>query len=240
MTADVSEASAVYEVNLKVSKLDFEKLEESFGIKKVIGGKGDLSASLTAKEKGHGNLISDLDGTLSLRGDNLVSYTMDLDKVLSTYASSQKFHLVDLGAYFIVGPLGAVALKGYHYGDFYYQTQGGKGAITQFVSHWMIRKGEADATDCALATHHNRVVLRGKLDLVGERFENVTVALLDDKGCAIFKQGLSGSFSSPRVGTLSAVESLAGPFFDLYRRAKRFVQGGKCEVFYSGSVQQPR
>jgi len=66
------------------------------------------------------------------------------------------------------------------------------------------------------------------------------VALLDDKGCPRFKQSISGSFGSPSVGTVSAVESLAGPFLNLYRKAKRFVQGGKCEVFYDGTVQQPR
>ncbi len=240
VTVDESEADATYEINVKVSTLDFDKLEVFFGTNKVIGGKGDLSASLTIKEKAGRVLMSNLDGTFALRGDNLVSYTMDLDKVLSTYASSQKFHLVDLGAYFIVGPLGAVALKGYRYGDIYYQSQGGKGTITQFISHWKIRNGEADATDCALATHHHRVALKGKLDLVNNRFDNVTVALLDDKGCPRFKQSISGSFSSPRVGTVSAVESLAGPFLDLYRKAKRFVQGDKCEIFYDGTVQQPR
>ena len=66
------------------------------------------------------------------------------------------------------------------------------------------------------------------------------MALLDDKGCAKFEQGISGPFGSPSVGTVSAVESLAGPFLSLYRKAKRFVQGDKCEVFYDGSVQQPR
>ncbi len=240
VTIDESEADATYAINAKVSKLDFDKLEVFFGTNKVIGGKGDLSASLTVKEKGRRVLMSHLNGAFALRGDNLVSYTMDLDKVLSTYASSQKFHLVDLGAYFILGPLGTVALKGYRYGDLYYQTQGGKGTITQFISHWKIKNGQAEATDCALATHHNRVALKGKLDLVNNRFDNVTVALLDDKGCARFKQSISGSFGSPKIGTVSAVESLAGPFFDLYRKAKRFVQGGKCEVFYNGTVQQPR
>ena len=225
---------------MKVSKLDFEKLEEFFGTKKVIGGKGDLSASLTVKEKGARILMSNLDGTFALRGDNLITYTMDLDKVLSTYETSQKFHLADLVAFFFVGPLGTVALKGYRYGDFYYQAQGGQGAITQFISHWKIQNGEADAADCALATHHNRVALKGKLDLVNERFDNVTVALLDDKGCAIFKQTISGSFDSPQIGMVSTVESLAGPLFDLYRKAKRFAQAGKCEVFYNGAVQQPR
>ena len=113
--------------------------------------------------------MSNLDGTFALRGDNLVTYTMDLDKVLSRYEASQKFHLTDLAAFFFVGPLGSVALKGYRYGDVYYQAQGGKGAITQFISHWKIKNGEADATDCALATRHNRVALKGKLNLVSER-----------------------------------------------------------------------
>jgi uncharacterized protein YhdP len=240
MTADESEADARYEINLSVSKLDFEKLETFFGTTKMVGGRGDLSASLTVKEKGRRVLLSNLNGRFALRGDNLVSYSMDLDKALSKYEATQKFHLVDLGAYFIIGPLGAVALKGYRYGALYYQAHGGHGTITQFISHWKIRNGVADAADCALATHHNRVALKGKLNLVSERYENVVVALLDDRGCPRITQGISGSFDNPSVGTVSAVESLAGPFFDLYRRAKRVVQAGKCQVFYSGSVQQPR
>ncbi len=238
VTVDESEA-ATYEINLKVSKFDFEKLGAFVGTARVIGGKGDLSAFLTVKDKGR-RLLSNLNGTLALGGDNLITYTMDLDKVLSRYEASQQFHLTDLGAYFFVGPLGAVALKGYRYGDIYYQAQGGKGAIARFVSHWRIKNGEADAEDCALATRHNRIALKGKLDLVHERYDNVVVGLLDDMGCAKVKQGISGSFGDPKIGTVSAAESLAGPFFDLFRKAKRFVQGGKCEVFYRGSVQQPR
>ncbi len=239
-TADKSEVDAVYKINVKISKLDFEKLQESFGANKVIGGKGDLYASLTIKEKGSRSLMSGPEGTFSLRGENLVMYTMDLDKVLSSYETSQKFNIVDVGAFFIAGPLSTVAIKGYRYGDVYNQTRGGQGAITQFISHWKINDGMADATDCALATHHNRVALKGKLDLVSERYDNVIVALLDDKGCVKVKQAISGSFGSPHVGAVSAVEPLTGPFFDLYRKAKRVIQGGKCEVFYNGSVPQPR
>ena len=69
----------------------------------------------------------------------------------------------------------------------------------------------------------------------GEKTE-VIVALLDDKGCAKFKQGISGPFGSPQVGTVSTVESLASPIFKLYRKTKRFIQGGKCEVVYNGAV----
>jgi AsmA protein len=238
-TADKSEADAVYKINLKISKLDFEKLEESFSTKKVIGGKGDLNASLTMKEKGNRNLTSGMEGTVSLRGDNLPMHTMNLDEVLSSYEKSQKFNLVDLGAFFVAGPLSTVAVKGYSYGDVYSQTRGGQGTIIQFIARWKIRNGVADATDCALTTQHNRVALKGKLDLVGERYDNVIVALLDDKGCAKVKQGISGPFGSPQIGAVSAVGSLASPVSNLFRKAKSLVQGGRCEVFYNGFVQHP-
>ena len=239
-TADESGADPVYTVNLSVSKLDFEKLEKFFGTSKLIGGKGDLSASLTVKEKEGRNLMSSLDGTFSLRGDNLVTYTVDLDKFLSAYKTTRQFHLVDIAAYFVAGPLGSAALTGYRYGNLYYETQGGRGAITQFISRWTIKKGEADATDCALATHHHRVALKGKLNLVRERYENVTVAILDDKGCATITQTISGPFSSPQSGAANPIDSLTAPIFDLYRKVERFVKDGKCDAFYNGSVQQPR
>jgi len=70
--------------------LDFAKLQESFGTQKVIGGKGDLYAFLMVKEKGDRNLVSSMEGTFSLWGDDLVIYTMDLDKVLSSYETSKK------------------------------------------------------------------------------------------------------------------------------------------------------
>lgn len=238
-TLDTSETDTLYKINLKISRLDFEKLGQSFGIKKVIGGKGDLVATMTLKEKGSRMLMSSLDGTFSLRGDNLVIYSMDLDKVLSKYETSQEFNLIDLGAFFIAGPLSTFAVRGYRAGDLYSQTRGGQGTITHFNSHWKIRRGVADAVDCALATQHNRVALKGRLDLVGERYDAVIVALLDDKGCAKFKQSINGPFRKPRISALSAAESLAGPFSHLYRTVKRFVQGGKCEVLYKGSVQQP-
>jgi hypothetical protein len=240
VVADKTEAGSEYKINLNVLKLDFEKLQESFAIEKLIGGKGDLAASLTVKEKGGHSPIKGLDGTLSLRGDNLITYTVDIDKALSSYEASQTFNLVDVGAFFIAGPLGSAALKGYRYGDVYYQTQGGRGTIKQFVSQWKIKDGVAEATDCALATHHYRVALRGKLNLVNERYDNVIVALLDDKGCAQLKQSITGSFGTPKVGVVSAVESLADPILHLYGKAKRFVQGGKCEVFYNGAVEKPR
>jgi len=238
-TADRSRVNAGYKINLKVSKLDFVRLAESFGAKKVLDGKGDLYASLTMNEKEGRTPLGSVEGTFSLRGDNLLIYMMDLDKVLSSFDATQRFNLVDLGAFFLGGPLGAAALKGSRFGDVYKQSRGGHGIITHLVAQWKIRDGMADATDCALSTHHNRVALKGNLNLVGERYDNVTVALLDEKGCAKFKQSISGPFGSPQVGTVSAVETLGGPVLNLLRKAKGLLQGGNCEVFYNGSVRHP-
>lgn len=238
-TLDKSEADTLYKINVKIAKLDFEKFGQSFGIKKVIGGKGDLAAAVTLKEKEGRTLMNSLNGSFSLRGDNLVIHTMDLDKVLSKYETSQEFDLVDLGAFFIAGPFSTLAVRGYRAGDLFNEARGGEGVITHFNSNWKIRNGVADATDCALATRHNRVALTGRLDLVRERYDNVIVALLDDKGCAKYKQSISGSFLKPQISALGAAESIAGPFSHLYGKVKRFVQGGKCEVLYTGSVQQP-
>jgi hypothetical protein len=223
-----------------VSKLDFEKLQECFGVKKLISGKGDLVASLTVEEKEGRPFLKNMDGTVSLRGDHLITHTVDLDKVLSSYETSQEFNLVDVGAFFIAGPVGSVALKAYRYGDVYYQTRGGQGTITQLISRWKIKGGVADAEECALATRHNRVALKGKLNLASERYDNVTVALLDDKGCVKFKQTITGPFKSPQIGVVNAVESLGSSVMNLYRQGKRLVHVGKCEVFYGGSVKQPR
>jgi hypothetical protein len=235
---DTTVSDFVYKINVKVAKLDVANLEETFRTKRIIGGKADLHASLMMKERKNQFLLSSMSGSVSLRSDNLVTYTMDLDKILTSYESSQEFNLVDLGAFFIAGPLSTLAVRGYRSGDLFNQTRGGQGTITQFISHWQIKDGVAEATDCALSTKHNRVALKGKLDLVNKRYKNVTVALLDNEGCAKFNQSISGSFIHPRIGSLSVVNSLSGPIVNLFSKAKRFIQGGKCEVFYSGAVRQ--
>ncbi len=237
-TADKSQIDAVYRINLKVPKVDFETLEKSLGLKKVLGGKGDLHASLAVKERRSRRLMSSMDGTFSLRGDHLVIYTIDLDRFLSSYETSQEFNLVDVGAFFIAGPLSTFAIKGYRYWDLYNQTRGGRGDITQFVSNWKINSGVADAEDCALSTQHNRVALKGKLNLVSERYEGVTVAILDERGCSRIEQEVSGPFGSPTISAaVSAMQTLVGPVIDLFKKAQRLI--GKCEVFYNGSVRQP-
>jgi AsmA protein len=91
-----------------------------------------------------------------------------------------------------------------------------------------------------MATNENRVALQGGLDFANERFEDVTVALIDDKGCVRAQQSIHGAFKKPVVEQPSALKSLTGPVVKLLKQVGSFFSGGECEVFYTGSVASPK
>lgn len=90
-----------------------------------------------------------------------------------------------------------------------------------------------------MATQENRVALKGKLDFVTGRFDDVTVALIDAKGCSRVEQKIRGPFHQPEVEQPNVLRALAGPTLSLLGQA-RDLFGGHCEVFYAGSVTPPK
>ena len=89
-----------------------------------------------------------------------------------------------------------------------------------------------------MATQANRMALQGRLDFVGERFDDVTLALVDAKGCAKVKQRVRGSFRQPEVEKPNLLVALAGPALGLLKKGGELL-GQQCEVFYAGSVTAP-
>jgi AsmA protein len=170
----------------------------------------------------------------SLRGDNLRLAIGDLDEKLSRYKSSQSFNLIDVGAVFFAGPLGLAVTKGYNFARIF---QGAEGTtpIRTLVSEWQVEHGVAHARDVAMATRANRIALQGGLDFVSGQYDDLTLAVIDAKGCARVQQKVHGSFLNPVVEKPSALETLTGPTRTLLRQAKKLL-GGKCAVFYAGSV----
>jgi len=165
---------------------------------------------------------------------------IDLDRVLETYEKTQRVSLVDLGAFFITGPLGTLLTKGYDFGSVYAASLGGKSTIQILVSDWRVKNGVAEAQDVAFSTKENRVAMKGRLDFVKERFDDVTVAVVDEKGCVRFTQKVHGSFEHPQVEKVSTLKSLAGPVLNLFEKTSELLKGGECEVFYAGSVKHPK
>lgn len=242
LRADYSDPVPVYQLDYRLAgfQLDefFKSLSPENAQRKKLGdGVLDFTTRLSLRGKSIDELKPSAGGEASLHGQHLSLAIGDLDRKFSRYESSQSFNLVDAGAFFFAGPLALGVTKGY---DFARIFEGGEGstAVRVLVSRWRVEHGVAHATDVAMATEKNRVALKGGLNFVTSRFEDVTVALIDDHGCARAKQKIRGPFSQPEVEKPDVLRTLTGPARALAREAKDLF-GGKCEVFYAGSVEPP-
>ena len=227
-----------YNVRFALPQFHVEEFFKSFSPQKIAEGWMDFSASLSMQGKIFSELRQTLAGQVSLRGKNLTIHGHDLDDELSRFKSSQNFDLVDVGAFFFAGPFGMVISKAYNFARLA-QGPGGNSTIRTLVSDWDIAQGIARAQDVAMATNKNRVALQGELDLINERFNHLTVALLTPEGCVKVRQTVRGSFDHPVVESPSTLRTLGGPLLKLYHMGRALFPGGECDVFYAGSVEPP-
>ena len=167
--------------------------------RKIGDGWMDFSTDLTLNGYTVRELTQSGVGTASLRGDNLTLAIGDLDRELSVrYESTQRFDLIDVGAFLVAGPLGVAVTKGYDFARVSVVRVAGRSEIPRFNSEWQIEHGVAKAKDVAMTTRTNR--LRAwMLDFVGDRFQDVTVALVDEHGCVRVEQNVRGPFAKPDV-----------------------------------------
>lgn len=232
--ADFTGSVPVYQVRYRLTQFRLEEFFKILSPKSIGEGSMDFSATLSLRGKTTDAQLPTAAGVVSLRGDNLTLAIGDLDEKLSRYASSQSFNLIDVGAFFFAGPLGLAVTKGYNFARI---SQGAEGstAIRELVSEWQVEHGVAQARDVAMATRANRIALQGGLDFVSGRYDEVTVAVIDAKGCVRVQQKVHGPFLDPVAEKPSALGTLTGPTRTLLRKAKSLL-GGKCAVFYAGTV----
>jgi hypothetical protein len=234
VAADFTGKLPMYHVHYTVSQLHMDELFRSVAPKSTGQGLLDFTADLSMQGIDAGDLTSSTRGEATLRGHDLQLDVGNLDEKLARYEATQNFNLVDVGAFFVAGPLGTAVTKGYNFASLFEGTQGST-TITTLVSEWKVDKGIAWTQDVAMATAKNRLAMQGGLNFVDHTFDNVTIALLDEKGCAKLEQKIGGQFAKPDVKKLNALASLAGPVSRLVSKTKDLM-GGKCDVFYEGSV----
>ncbi|MBI5599458.1 MAG: AsmA family protein [Deltaproteobacteria bacterium] len=232
--------SPEYSVDFAITKFRFEEVLGAFKRKKSVRGELDLKSRLAVKGKNADEMTRSARGEISLRGQNLFLEGLDLDRILEKYKKSQNVNLADAGAFLMAGPLGALLTKGYDFGSIYGESLRGEGAIRELASDWKIANGVAEAKDVAFTTGKNRIAFKGRLDFIHDRFEDVTIAVLNADGCAVYSQRIHGAFKNPRMdrpGTI--LSSLLGPGISLAKKPIETLREGRCEVFYRGSLKQP-
>ena len=237
--ADLSGAAPRFKVAYALKALKIQDLLQGSANAKRMEGLADASADLAAGGKTEAELTRSLGGQVSLTGEDILLNGIDIDGLLGSLERTQNFNLADVGGFLLAGPLGTALSRGANVAGALAGTQGGKGVITKLVSVWKVERGTADAADVALATKKYRIAVKGGLDLVAERFENIVVAVLDGRGCATFSQKVHGTFAHPEMDKVSTLESLAGPLANLLGAGKKLVEPKSCVPFYSGSVAPP-
>jgi uncharacterized protein involved in outer membrane biogenesis len=236
--ADCSGPVPACQIRCSLPHFRIEEFLKTLSPEKAAQGAMDFSASLSMRGRTMSQMVQTATGEVSLRGENLILVGNDLDRRLARFESSQNFNLVDVGAVFFAGPLGLAITKGYSFASLF-RGPGGSSRVRTLVSDWKVERGVAQARDVALATPRNRIALQGGLDFVNGSFADVTLAMIDAKGCARVRQEIHGSFGKPVVEKPRVLTSLAGPVVHLYTRTRGLFPAGPCEPFYSGSVAAP-
>lgn len=237
--ADFSGPVALYHVGYTLPQFAIEAFFKTLSEKRVAVGRMDFSASMSTQGSTVNEMRQGMKGQISLRGKNLTLIGSDLDREFERFESSQNFNLVDVGAFFFAGPLGLVVTKGYTFASLA-QAQGGSSEIHTLVSDWQVERGVAQAQDVAMATKENRIALKGRLDFVNDQFDEVTIALVDTRGCVRVQQQIRGTFQKPSVEKPNFVTSVAGPALRLLKKGSDLLGGGHCDVFYAGSIAAPK
>jgi uncharacterized protein involved in outer membrane biogenesis len=238
---DLSQQKPGFQVTFTLAKFRAEESLAAITQQKILSGPMTVGTDLAFRGGGVEEMKRTVHGQVSLRGEDLTLHGIDLDGTLSTVEQARQTNLADLGTLLLVGPLEAAITKGYRFSGLGgASAEGGESKLTVLVSDWTIRDGVGEATDVAFTTRKNRIALKGKLDIGKERFVDVTVAVLDEKGCAKIRQTISGPFSAPRLDEVSTMGSAVALVLGLFEQTRNLLNQGACTPFYTGSVVQPK
>ncbi|TVQ47143.1 MAG: AsmA family protein [Gammaproteobacteria bacterium] len=236
--ADFSADVPTWSLEVQVDGFELEAALQALEPDARATGQMSFAAELSASGGAWEAIVDSLEGSVSLHGKTLTVQGTDLDARLADYDSTRRFGLLDVGAVLLAGPIGLVATKGTEFGRLL-SAADGQTEFGEVISTWTIRGGVAEADDVAAATKENRLAARGRIDFSANRFDDLTIMLLDAQGCAVMEQAVTGPFSDPEIEEPGAIEAMLGPFTELLQRGIDQFTDEKCEVVYEGSVAHP-
>ena len=182
-----------------------------------------------------------LQSELSLDSRSLALQGLNLDALFQGFVDSQETSLTDAGTFLLGGPLTLFTSR------LTSLTRGarsglkGRSQIEHFNAKIRMQGPEVEIREAAIAMQKHRAAFEGKLNLETQKFNNLTLAVLDHQGCARVSENFNGSFHAP-VGAISRslVGALVNPFLDVAMATSQIITGNnKCKPFYRGPVAHP-
>ncbi len=205
----------------------------------ILEGKVDLSANLFMKGGTPDALAGTMTGDISWKGNDLTVLDFDPDVLLSVSGKKKGVSLLQMGGLLLPGPPLTAAARGLSAPDNAVETDRGEGPVRTLVSTWTVKNGVFEAKDVALATTGHRVALKGGIDLPGEQFDEITLALVDDRGCPLAGETIEGPFRLPRIALATFAKTIEPDGEIPMAKSKEPAPQEGCEVFYAGSVPPP-
>ena len=234
ISINMTEDPPRYNIDYSLDDLQLETFLNSFYNQQPLKGTVDVKIALETMGEVRETIESNVSGSIYIAGDSINLIGFDLDKFIKDFQRSQTFDLLDLGAVALAGPAGILYTKGSDYVVLLTSDKGDSTQISRFSSQWDLVKGKISSRDVAFATLKNRVALEGWLDLSTDSLD-VTIAVIDKKGCAIVDQRIYGNSKEPEYSKVNFFETLLAPVTN----AVKDVVGADCKVFYNGNVLHP-
>ncbi len=238
LESDFAEDVPDHFLELELADFQVVRFLETFQEESQAEGTLDFITQLRFTGTEPSEMVASMNGRAELSGRDIVFYGLDMDEMLDDYQDTQRFDLVDAGALFVAGPLGAILSKGYDFGSIFIDT-GEQTTVRVLYSEWEIIEGIAWSIDVALSTPKNRLAMKGGLNFVNSRFEDMKVAVVDIEGCAIVEQSIQGEFDDPEIADPEFLAELLGPLTDVVERVIDLFNDVECDPFYTGGVQHP-
>lgn len=236
---DFRQQSPHYQLNFKLQEMAAALSLNRLAKQGLIEGPLSLYADLHWQGTDSKSMLANLNGVFNLYGERLVLHRINLDKTINNFNKSQRFNLVDLGAYFFIGPMGTIATKGYSFAKLSSLSTTDSSQIMYLISDWELTNGIAKAADVALSTPHNRIALQGRLDIPNGRYDGIVFALINKQGCASMSQRISGAFEAPRIEQPEMLSVFAAPVRDVLETPKKIFTSKSCTPFYTGRLEHP-
>jgi len=234
---DISKEPSLFELNYNLKNIPIERVIEKYYPNKFMDGILNASMQLSGSATNWKEMKKNIKGTIKFSGDTLKLYGMDIDNLLKKYKRSQKFNLVDAGAFILAGPMGAVVTKGSDFGNLLSANlkEDDTTLVSRSLAIWKIQNGILETEDVAFSTLSNRLAFDGKFDIVNDSIPGFTAYVLDKNGCSLMEQQVSGKLDNLQVGKLKIAKTLLGSVINFINS----VVGQKCEPVYQGVVQHP-